>query len=169
MIQPYDRVAEEFTGHPLRVAEVPVEHYISELLPTMRWSRPAYAGFAAPAAAAPGEPLEVDTPDRWWGIDARNGGLLVYARVFVMAFPESLPEGPVTVQPTSRTLSAVTEGQKLLGELLTAAVPAFFGGESGDSDLRGDLAEVIGQVLPEELMPWYKALVPDFFDWLERR
>jgi hypothetical protein len=27
---------------------------------------------------------------------------------------------------------------------------------------------VLGQVLPPEAKPWYRALTPDFFDWLER-
>ena len=95
--------------------------------------------------------------------------LLAYALTSEIPFPDPFPEGPVTVQPPNRSFSAVKEDRKLLGELMTAAVPAFFGGESGDGNLRGDLAGVIGQVLPPELMPWYEALAPDFFDWLERQ
>ena len=53
-------------------------------------------------------------------------------------------------------------------ELLTAMAPAFFAGDSGDGTVRGDLAEILSQVRPAEVMPWYRGLTPDFFDWLER-
>jgi hypothetical protein len=168
MIQPYERAAKEFAEHPLLTAEVPVEHFVSQPLPTLRWSRPAYAGFAGPATRTPRQPLELGTPDRWWAIGADHGRLLAYALVSVIPFAASIPEGPVTVQPTGRSLSAVREDRRLLGELLTDTVPAFFGGDSGDSAARGDLAEVLRQVLPAETMPWYRALTADFFDWLER-
>ncbi len=168
MIQPYDRAAKEFAEHPVRVAEVPVEHFISQPLPTLRWTRPAYAGFACPAIRIPGQPLELGTPDRFWAIGAEHGRLLVYALLRVIDFAESIPEGPVTVRSAGRSLSAVREDRRQLGELLTDAVPAFFGGESGDSTVRADLAEVLAHVLPPEAKPWYRALTPDFFDWLER-
>lgn len=168
MIQPYERMAKEFAEHPIRMAEVPVEHFISQPLPTLRWSRPAYAGFAGPATRIPGQPLELGTPDRWWVIGAEHGRLLAYALVSVIPFADSIPEGPVTVRPAGRSLSAVREDRRLLGELMADAVTAFFAGESGDSTARGDLAEVLGQVLPPETMPWYRGLTPDFFDWLEQ-
>jgi hypothetical protein len=168
MIQPYDRAAKEFAEHAVRVAEVQVEHFISQPMPTLRWSRPAYAGFACPAVRIPGQALELGTPVSWWAIDADHGRLLVYALVRILSFASSIPEGPVTVRSAGRSLSAVREDRRLLGELLTDAVPAFFGGESGDSAIRADLAEVLGQVRPPEAKPWYRALTPDFFDWLER-
>lgn len=168
MIRTYDQAAKEFGAHVLRTTEIPVEYYVSEPLPTLRWSRPAYAGFASPAAGIPPQPPKLDTPDRWLAIGAEDGRLLAYALVSVIPFPQSFPEGPVTVQATGRSVSAALEDRRLLAELMTAAVPAFFGGESGDSTVRRDLAAVIGQVLPREVMPWYRALATDFFDWLER-
>jgi hypothetical protein len=168
MIRPYDQAAKEFGAHLLRTAEVPVEHFVSEPLPTLRWSRPAYAGFAGPAAGIPPQPPKLGTPDRWWAIDAEIGRLLAYALVSVIPFAQSLPEGPVTMRAAGRPLSAAREDRRLLGELMTAAVPAFFSGESGDSTVRTDLTEVISQVLHPEVMPWYRALAQDFFEWLER-
>jgi len=168
MIQPYERAAKEFTEHPLLTAEVPVEHFVSQPLPTLRWSRPAYAGFACPATRIPGEPLELDTPDRWWAIGADHGRLLAYALVRMIPFAESIAEGPVTVRSAGRPLSAVREDRRLLGELLNGAAPAFFSGESGDATVRADLAEMLSHVLPREARPWHVALTPDFFGWLER-
>jgi hypothetical protein len=168
MIQPYERAEKEFAEHLLRTAEVPVEYFVSQPLPTLRWSGPAYAGFAGPARRIPGQPLELGTPDRWWAISADHGRLLAYALVTAVPFAESIPAGPVTVRPAGLSLSAVRDGRRLLGELLTDVAPAFFGGEDGDTAAQGDLAEVIGQILHAEAMPWYRALTPDFFGWLER-
>jgi hypothetical protein len=168
MIRPYDQAAKEFSAHLLRTTEVPVEYYVSDALPTRRWARPAYAGFAGPASGVPPQPPKLGTPNRWWAIGAEDGRLLAYALVSVIPFAQSLPEGPVTVQDTGRSISEALEDRRLFGELMTAAVPAFFSGESGASTVRGDLAEVAGQVLTPELMPWYRALAADFFEWLER-
>lgn len=168
MIQPYELAAKAFAEHPLRNAEVPVEHFISQPLPTLRWARPAYAGFACPAARKPRQPLELDAPDRWWVTTAEHGRLLAYALVAAVPFMDSMPEDPVTVRPAGRALSAVREDHRLLGELMTAAAPAFFAGESGDRTIRSDLAEILSQVLPAETRPWYQGLTPDFFEWLER-
>lgn len=168
MTRHYDQVAKEFAEHPLRTAEVPMEHFTSRPLPTMRWSGPAYAVFACPAVRVPGEPLRLDVPDRWWVLDAQHGRLLAYALVSAVPFADPMPEGPVTVRPTGRALSAVREDRRLFGELLTEVAPAFFAGESGDSTLRSDLREMVAQVLPAEAMSWHRALTPDFFSWLEQ-
>jgi hypothetical protein len=168
MIRPYNQAAKEFGAHLLRAAEVPLNNFVSEPLPTVRWSLPAYAGFAGPATGISPEAPAYGTPDCYWGIGAEDGRLVVYARVEAIPFAPSLPEGPLIVQGTGRSLSAALEDRRLFGELMTAAAPAFFSGENGDSIVRGDLAEVLGQVLPSELMPWYRAFAPDFFEWLER-
>ena len=107
MIQSYEQVAKAFTEHPIRIAEVAVEDFISPPLPTLRWSRPAYAGFACPAVRIPPQPMELGTPDRFWAISAEHGTLLAYALVSAIPFMDSMPEGPVTVRPAGRTLSAV--------------------------------------------------------------
>jgi hypothetical protein len=168
MIQPYERAEKEFAEHRIRTAEVPIEYFVSQPLPTLRWSRPAYAGFAGPARRIPGQPPKLGAPDRWWAISADHGRLLAYALVSAVPFAESIPAGPVTFRAADRSLSAVREGRRLLAELLTGLAPAFFGREDGDAAARDELAEVISQVLHAEAMPWYRALTPDFFGWLER-
>ena len=167
MIQPYEQIAKEFAEHPVRTAEVPVEHFISQPLPTLRWSRPAHAWFACPAARIPGQPLELDTPERWWAIGAEHGRLLAYALVSAVRFADPMPKGPMIVRPVGGALSAVREDRRLFGALLTEVAPAFFAGERGDRTVRSDLAEILGQVLPADAMSWYQGLARDFFDWLE--
>ncbi len=168
MIHPYEQAVKELAEHPLLTAEVPVEHFVSWLLPTLRWTRPGYAGFACPAVRIPRQHMELGNPVSWWVLSAENGKLLAYALTSVIPFADQLPEGPVTVRSAGRTLAAVREDRRRLGELLTAAAPAFFAGESGDGTVRADLAEMLGLVLPAETVPWYRAMARDFFDWLER-
>lgn len=168
MIQPYEEITKEFAGHPVRAAEVPVGHHVSPLLPTRRWSLPAYAAYTCPAVRLPEEPLELDTPDSWLAIDAENGSLLAYALVSVVPFADRLPEGPVTVRPVGRSLAAVREDRRRFGELMTEAAPAFFAGADGDPAVRSDLAEMLAQVLPAEALPWDEGLAPDFFAWVRR-
>lgn len=168
MIQPYEQIAKEFAEHPVRIAEVAVEQFVSTALPTRRWSLPAYAVYTCSALRAPGEPLELDTPDSWLAIDAEYGTLLAYALVSLVPFADRVPEGPVTVPPVGRSLTAVREDRRRFGELMTQAAPAFFAGEGGDPAVRSDLAEMLSQVLPAETLPWYEGLTPDFFEWVRR-
>jgi hypothetical protein len=168
MIQPYEQIAKEFAEHPVRVAEVALEHFVSCPLPTRRWSIPAYAVYTCPAARIPGEPLELDPPDSWLAIGAEDGTLLAYALVSVVPFADGLSEEPVTVQPVGRSLAAVREDRRRLGELMTEAAPAFFAGEGGDPAVRSDLAEMLSQVLPAAALPWDEGLAPDFFEWVRR-
>ncbi|MCZ0984483.1 hypothetical protein O1M54_00170 [Streptomyces diastatochromogenes] len=93
-------------------AEVPLEHYVSTPLPTLRWGTPAYAVFAAPAVRAPRQPLLIDAPDRWWAVGITRPRLLMYALVSAAPFSDAPPDGPVTVSPSGRPFqrSARTNG-----------------------------------------------------------
>ncbi len=165
--RPYEQVSAEVTKHPLRQAEVPVEHHVSLPLPTLRWALPSWAVFAGPARRAPGQPLTLGTPDRWWALDARHRGLLGYALTVVTPFTAYLPPGPVIISPPRRTITALKEDLAVLGELLDAVAPAFFAGETGDPTSRADLLDALTVAHLREAAPWYRALVPDFFTWLE--
>lgn len=164
---PYEQIRKEFAGHPVRQAEVPVEHSVSLPLPTLRWGAPAYAVFAGPARRVPGSPLELSTPDRWWALAAGGHRMLAYGLVSAVPFADELPPGPVTVVPAARSVAQAREGLRVLGELMDEAAPLFFRGEPGDETVRRDLAEALSAEIAEALRPWYAALVPDFFAWLE--
>jgi hypothetical protein len=75
--QLYDRIRSS-AGHPAQRLQLPVEHFRSLPLPTLRWGAPAYASFAAPAVRTPGLPLRLGTPDRWWLVDADRVELAAY-------------------------------------------------------------------------------------------
>ncbi|MGW7356220.1 hypothetical protein ACWGI0_05975 [Streptomyces sp. NPDC054802] len=164
----YEQARKEFTTHAVTRAEIPVGHFISLPLPTLRWGAAAgYAGFAAPAVRSPGRPLVLGTPDRWWVLAAGQRSLIAYGLTSAVPFSCDLPPGPVTVSSTRRSPTAAREDLRVLDECLREAAPAFFRGEPGASLARGDLAEALAAVLPTMTLPWYRALTPDFFSWLE--
>ncbi|MQA81728.1 MAG: hypothetical protein GEV10_25185 [Streptosporangiales bacterium] len=163
----YDEIGKAFADHPVRLAEIPVEHHVSTPLPTLRWGRPAFAAFAAPARRVPRQPTELSTPDRWLLVDASHGRLVAYDMVAAVPFATDLPAGPVTAVPARTSVAAAREDLRMLGELMDQVAPAFLAGEDGDATTRRDLAEVLGAVLPAATVPWYRALTPDFFAWLE--
>ncbi|GIH29429.1 hypothetical protein Aph01nite_77390 [Acrocarpospora phusangensis] len=163
----YEQIRKKIATHPLRQSEIPAEHYVSAPLPTLRWTTPAYAVFAAPAARAPGRPLRLSPPDRWWAMSARRRQVLVYAHQSVTPYGQ-IPTEAVTVTPTGRTFAQAKEDLRLFDELIGEAAPHFFRGETGPEPIRADVGEILHAVLPREGLPWFRALTPDFFDWLER-
>ena len=162
----YGQLRKEFLNHPVRHAEVPVEHSISLPLPTLRWSVPAYAGFASPAVRAPNQPLRLGTPDRWWALHAQYRSLIGYGLTTAVPFAVLSP-GEVLVDRAKRSLSGVREDLRLLDELMDQAASLFLAGSAADASLRSDLLEAVVANVTESVMPWHRALVPDFFSWLE--
>ncbi|MET7403864.1 hypothetical protein ABZS66_61390 [Dactylosporangium sp. NPDC005572] len=164
--QPYSQARRRLQTHPVFAGEIPTEHSRSLPLPTRRFGRPAYAGFAGPAQRRPGQPLRLATPDRWWAVGAADQALLVYAQAPAVPFPGELADGPVEVS-NGRSIAAAREDLAVLDELLDAAAPRFFAGEAADPPTRSALREQLAAVAGAGTLPWYRALVPDFFAWLE--
>lgn len=179
--QPYSTVRRRLQSHPVLATEIPTEHSRSLPLPTLSpavagagavrtgppgRTGPAYAGFAGPALRRPGQPLRLSTPDRWWVVSATDQSMILYARTAAVPFPAPLPDGAVEVT-SSRSLAAAREDLVVLDELLDAAVPAFFAGDDVDPASRAALLEQLAVVAGAGTVAWYRALVPDFFAWLE--
>jgi hypothetical protein len=154
------------THHAIR-STVPTEHTISFPLPTRRWGEPAYACFACPALRRAGQPLRQGVPDRWWAIHARNGQLVVYALWQALPYASNVQWAPVTLQSEQRSIAEQEQTRASIGLLMDALVPSFFVGEAAELQTRHALKEMLLAYLPEPLLPWYRALVPDFFAWLE--
>ncbi len=166
-IAPYDKVREQFPSQALVEYEVPLEHYVSAPLPTLRWGAPAYAAFAAPALRDPFGPMEMDPPDRWWAVDAVRLRLLAYALTSAVPFSDEAPGDSVVVAPSGRPLGAALEDEKVIASLMDRAAVAFFAAEAGDQGLRAELSALLSLIVPAECADWHRALTPDFFTWLE--
>lgn len=164
---PYDQLRKEIVDHPVRHTEMPTEHAISLPVPTLRWSVPAVACFAGPAARAPGRPLRLGTPDRWWALHPQSRRLVGYGLVAALPFAGTGLADEVVVDRTGRTIGEVAEELRLLGELMDAAAPAFFAGGPADATLRHDLLAVLTSAVTPAALPWYQALAPDLLSWLE--
>lgn len=158
-------------SHPFFQREVPVEHFKSLPMPTLRWGGPAFASFASPAKRAPRQPLVVSAPDRWWSISATNGRLQAYALASAVPFTDADLGGSVTISPPGGAQSTTLAEQKAhldaVEALFDGATAAFFAGQPGAPEARAALAEALRTVIPAELAPLYRALTPDFFAWLE--
>jgi hypothetical protein len=159
-------IRKRLRGHFLTQHEVPTEYAVSFPLPTLRWGNPGYALFASPALRISGRPKEQGAPDRWWCISAQNGRLLSYALSLAIPFsPETWP--PIVLPPLGGTVAELRAAIGKLETILDNHAPAFFLGEACDSSSRQELSQAIAAVLPHELQPQYRALVPDFWAWLK--
>jgi hypothetical protein len=163
----YDEIQSEIATHPACEAEVPTEFAISLPMPTLRWRVPAYASFAGPAVRIPPEPVRLGTPDRWWALDARQRKLLGYALTAVVPFADSLTPTEVILSTPQGGMDELEQDLDRLSELVDAAAPAFFDREPGEPALRAELLTTLTTVHLFEAAPWYRALAPDFFAWLE--
>ncbi len=156
-----------FASHCLRMSEIPVEHYVSLPLPTRRTGEPGYAGFAAPAVNDPDAEREVGPPDRWWVLDGRSAHIAIYALWHVVPFAEGLGREAVTLPDPGRSVAEVQQDLDTIVDLVDELAASFFANETGEARSRRALAELLTAYLPAPLQPVYRALVPDFFAWLE--
>jgi hypothetical protein len=167
----YHEIRARERTHPFFQREVPVEHFKSLPVPTLRWGGPAFAAFASPARRAPRQPLAVSEPDRWWSISATNGRLQAYALTSAVPFTDAGLDSTVTIAPSAGAQPPSLAEQKAhldaVEALFDAASASFFAGEPGSAEARAALAEALRSVIPEPLAPHYRALAPDFFTWLE--
>jgi len=148
-------------------ALVPTEFFQSIGIPTLRWSIPSYAFFASPALKGPNKPLEVGAPERYWVADARNGRLVLFAQWKALPFATDVEWMRVTVPKSGRTMEQFRDDAATIDALLRVLVSSFFAGERGEDDKREHLRSLLTHHIPDVLKPQYRALTPDFFDWLE--
>ena len=160
-------IRKRWSVHGMRRSDIPVEHYLSLPLPTTRWGEPGYTSFASPALRRPGQPPQIGTPDRWWALSAQGGGLLIYALWRVLPYAEEVQWTSVTLPPVARTVPEQQQELEVLEDLLNGLAPPFFTGEAGEGAVRRAAADLLKAHVPAPLLPWYRALTPDFFTWLE--
>jgi hypothetical protein len=164
----YSEIRERQKTHMLIRSEVPIEHAISLPLPTMAWGEPAFAYFAAPAVRRPETPMQQGAPDRWWVVAAHGGRLMVYALCKSIHFTADAKFETVTLPRITITRDELRQSMKTVEGLIGSLAPRFFAYEPGDAMERKNLADMLNELLPKPLQPQYRALVPDFFAWLEK-
>lgn len=146
---------------------VPIEYSRSLLLPTRRWDRPGYAGFANAASRAEERPVKEAPPDRWWLFSAEAPRLLAFVSTSVIPFADR-PLETVSVDRAGTDIAALDEAWQRFAEAMEPLAAAFFDGE--DVASVGDAAEValdaFDSLVVEDLRPRYVALAPDFLSWL---
>lgn len=164
----YQSIREAVERHPVRTAEVPLQHEVSLPVPTMRWGSPVYVVFAMPASRQPGAPKRLGVPDRWWSVDAKTSRLKGYNTVDTVPLAELVDPQQIEIAPSARSLDAHLQDLKALGDLMDAAIHSFVPNEiATNNEELADLRSVWNAVTPREMGAWYAALVPDFFQWLD--
>lgn len=163
----YSEIRLRQRNSPLRQSEIPVEHAVSLPMPTLRFGTPMYASFASPAQRQPQQPMRQGAPDRWWAVDARSGHLLLYAGVAVVPIAPDAHWETVTLPAVASSVEELRQGLAQIEEKMNGLAPVFFAGETGEKADRDALTAALLKVLPDPIVPQYRAVAPDFFAWLE--
>jgi hypothetical protein len=168
----YRKARDLLMTHPIRKSEVPIESYISLPLPTLRWHMAAWASFAAPSIRRTDQPFRLGLPDRWWAIDARAGRLAAYAKESVIAAlgvdatSASLTDGLIELKPTTRSIEEQRSNLTRLASAFDLITDFFFEGRAAPGSNRREADAALRAAVPEELLPFYRGLAPDFCSWI---
>ncbi len=164
----YYSLRQRLQQHYLFIEEVPTEAAKSLPLPSLRFGVPGWAQFSSPSKRSVGQPAIQNPPDRWWVVDAWQCNLVVYALTSAVSFSsardwktEILPQIKSSLEEYKNQLIEV---ERRLDEL----APAFFAGQVVELSARLQFLQLLLEYLPRPLHPQYKALTPDFFEWLNQ-
>jgi hypothetical protein len=158
-------------SHFIGMAELPVESWVSEPVPTRRLGSAAWIWFSAPWLMRPGR-SEIGVPDRWWAIDARTGQLAAYAREAAVPMLREhidsavVNDGLVALTPNCATIDDQQGALARFAVAIERVAETFFEDRSAPISNRNQAAEALRAVTPREIMPFYHAATPDFFAWL---
>jgi len=162
----FSAIQRAWERHPLRIAVVPLERWISLPMPTMHYGRPAYVFFSASNPSPLAERKRIGPPDRWWVLAADHAEPMLFALCSV------LPLGGREWSPTplgedsERTLEQIEVGYAQLQRAMDVVSVAFLsGGEASESSKCEVLTQLRSQ-LPESILEQHRAAAPDFFRWL---
>ncbi len=156
---------EKQDNHPVRDAEIPIEHTLSIPMPTLRFKSPAYAGFSSPTTVTPRDPIVQGAPRHWWLLDAVSGRLILFAACRIYPFAETAFAEFTYPEVTQAADEMEADWERVLQRMEELA-PAFFSGQEADAKSRKALADGLSNNFPEPLLAQYQALAPDFFAWL---
>ncbi len=160
-------VRERIKTSALRRSEIPTEHLLSLPLPTLRWGRPAFAFYASPARRTPGKPTVQAPPDRYWAIAAHGGHLVFYALTSAVRLEaETDAWHPVELPPPAIPVAAMPDEVAVFDDVMTVASEDFFQGRPATA--KPALTDAWARLVPKPVLPFYRALAPDFWLWLAR-
>ncbi|HWQ46031.1 MAG TPA: hypothetical protein VN376_04145 [Longilinea sp.] len=158
-IMTIEEISQALSHHGVISHELPMEWELSLPLPTLLPGRPAYTWFACPASRKPGHPLHLSPPDRRFTLDATNARLLLYDT------GEWLKPGwqAVTLTPSPKGRAELTTDFQNVVSVLNNAAQALFTRQSPPAGAQAALTNYLNP----EMLPWYQALAPDLWQWLE--
>lgn len=141
---------------------VPLEHYRSPLLPSLRLGRPALVGIASPKAS--GAVAVSEVPTHWFAIDPGRTALLAFARTDVVT-----PVADFVPSEVSSDAAAMhpRDAHRLLRQQLPQLEATWFAGAAAPAGVAGDVLAAYGSAVPPRFLPWLQLCCSDFFSWLD--
>lgn len=164
----YIQIRKNAMVQQLRLSQMSEAIAMSLPLPTLRLGRPSFVQFAAPAIRRPGKPTHRGIPDRWWAIDAVQGTLLVYTLDALFPFAPQAHWEEYDLAPSGLTIAQSEEHLKMWEIEIDELAPAFFQDELIEANKRRQLLDRAGVMFQPPILEQYRALAPDFFEWLEK-
>jgi len=157
-IMTIEEISQALSHHAVISHELPMEWELSLPMPTLLPGRPAYTWFACPASRRPGQPLHLSPPDRRFTLDASNARLLVYD-----TGEWKKPDWhALTLPPNNKSRSELSADFQNIVSTLNSAAQALFAHQNPPAGTR----EALTAYLIPEMLPWYQALAPNFWQWL---
>jgi hypothetical protein len=157
-IMTIEEINQALSHHSVISHELPLQWELSLPMPTLLPGRPAYTWFACPASHKPGQPLQLLPPDRRFTLDASNARLLVYD-----TGEWRKPNWHTLTLPQNNKSRAelIADFQKV-AQALNSAAQAFFLHQETPA---GVYLALMAYLIPD-ILPWYQALAPNFWQWL---
>jgi len=177
--QPIKELFRKVQDHPARHAIVPLECRLSWPVPMPRTSEgklylTAFF-YAAPAVA--GQPRELRRPLFQVAIDPEDGSLAAIVRCSLQDFAAAVVSGPVVglLQPQGLAAPTIPDLRRLHEEFFATydqALPLAFQDPAKLTpealDVVSRFRNILERLIEPPLRPFYHALSPAFFAWLER-
>ena len=142
---------------------VPTVWELSLPMPTLRFSKPAYAWFVSAALKTPGSPLKLSPPNIFFALDAITGEILHYD-TWKLPLKASQERWYAVDLPLSKfSREASKERFSRVIDSLNQAASDFF----KNNAIKPVDAHRINEYLNVEMLAWYKSIAFDFWSVLD--
>jgi len=162
----WSQMQELMRTHWLRRSDIPAEAAVSLPLPTLRFGGPGFQFHAGAMLRDPAGTIRREPPDCHWAFAAQGGRLLYYARSRAIPLePAGAGWTAVSMDRPSLDVRALRERFQAFGPIMDQACERFFDG--APADFAADLLAELELLAGPPVMPFYRAMAPDFWQWLD--
>jgi hypothetical protein len=135
-------------------------------LPTQRKGHYCYACYDNHILDVDANTIIHFPPDHWWLISAISGELLFFSHYEILPFAADMVFQKVTLAKEEGTNVEVYKLLERIDIIINEVSPFFFNKTSPGKSKKEELAGLLNNFIPKELINRYCKLTPDFFKWL---